>query len=79
MKEIILVAAIVLSFALFVTAHLAIVWGLLFRAPRWRSPVALVLPPLAPYWAVRERMRVRAILWIASLVVYALARIVSGS
>lgn len=79
MKEIVLVAAIVLSFGLFVTAHLAVAWGLLFRPPRWRSPVALLLPPLAPYWAIRERMRVRAILWIASLVVYAVARIFSGS
>jgi len=74
----ILVAAVVLAFAFLVTAHVAIAVGLLGRAPRWRAPVALAVPPLAPYWAWRERMRVRAGLWAAGLVVYVAARIVAS-
>lgn len=78
MKDMILVAAVVLAFAFLVTAHVAIAVGLLGRAPRWRAPVALAVPPLAPYWAWRERMRVRAGLWAAGLVVYVAARIVAS-
>jgi hypothetical protein len=78
LKDMILVAAVVLAFAFLVTAHVAIAVGLLGRAPRWRAPVALAVPPLAPYWAWRERMRVRAGLWAAGLVVYVAARIVAS-
>jgi hypothetical protein len=64
----------VLSFALAITAHLGIVLGLLFRAPRARALAALVIAPLAPYWALREKMRVRAVAWLVGLVAYAAFR-----
>ena len=70
--------ALVGSFALHITVHVAIVAGLLSRSPRWRAPLALLVPPLAPYWAMRERMRRRTALWLASLMVYILARIMGG-
>ena len=60
-----------------VTAHVAIAAGLLARAPRWRAAAALALPPLAPYWALRERMRVRAGAWIASVAVYVVMRLLA--
>ena len=78
MKDMILVGGLVVAFALFVTAHVSIVWGLLFRAPRWRALVALVVAPLALYWAIRERMKVRAGLWIASLVLYGITRVLAS-
>lgn len=78
MKDIVLVAAVVLAFAFLVTAHVAIAIGLVTKTPRWRAPVAFVLAPLAPYWAWREHMRVRAGLWTAGLVVYVVARVAAS-
>jgi hypothetical protein len=74
----ILVGVVVLAFALLVTAHLAIAVGLVTKTPRWRALVALVVPPLAPYWAWREHMRVRAGIWAAGLVLYAVARVLAS-
>ncbi len=67
-------AALIGSFAVTVTAHVTILVGLARRPPRWRAAAALMVPPLAPYFALRERMRVRAALWIVAAVVYLLAR-----
>lgn len=73
----IVVGTLVVAFALFVTAHVAITWGLAFRTPRWRALVAFVAAPLAPWWAWRERMRIRAIVWLTALVLYVVATIVA--
>lgn len=73
MKDEIVVGMFVLSFAVWVTSHLAIVAGLLVRPPRRRAPVALVVAPLAPYWAYREGMLARAIAWMVGGVSYGLA------
>lgn len=78
MKDTILVAAVVLAFAFLVTAHLAIVVGLVARTPRWRALAALVFPPLALYWGWQQRMRVRSVLWIVGLVVYVVALVLSS-
>ena len=78
MRDAILVALLVFGFASVVTVHAAIVVGLTFRAPRWRAVAALVVPPLAPYWAIREHMFVRAGLWSGSVATYVVARIVAG-
>jgi hypothetical protein len=77
-KDMILVGAVVLAFALLVTAHLAIAVGLVAKTPRWRAPVALVFAPLAPYWAWREHMRVRAGIWAAGFVIYVVARVAAS-
>jgi len=73
------VAFVVLSFGLLAAAHLTIAVGLLSRAPRWRAAAALVLPPLAPYWAAREHMWIRAAAWGLGLVVYVVARLAATS
>lgn len=73
-----LVGVVVLAFALLVTAHLAIVVGLVAKTPRWRALVALVLAPLAPYWAWREHMRVRAGIWALGLVLYVVSLIAAS-
>ncbi len=67
--------AVVGAFAIAVTAHVAIVFGLAMRRPRWRAVVALLVPPFAPYWAVREQMRFRAAMWVVGVVGYAAARL----
>jgi hypothetical protein len=70
MKDAILVLGLVLAFATLVTVHVAIVLGLLFRDPRWRAVAALIVPPLAPYWALRGGMVIRGAVWIGSVVLY---------
>jgi hypothetical protein len=67
--------ALVAAFALFVTAHVGIVMKLLFRHPRWRAALALVIPPLAPYWGASERMTGWSLVWVGSLVAYVIALI----
>lgn len=69
--------ALVVSFAALVTAHVALAFGLTLARPRWRGPVALLVPPLAPYWGMEAGMKRRAALWVTALVIYALARIVA--
>lgn len=73
MRDTVLVLALVVLFAASVTAHVAIVAGLAMRPPRWRAAAAFVLPVLAPWFAFSERMRVRAVLWCVSVVLYGIA------
>jgi hypothetical protein len=70
MKDATVVSGLVLAFATLVTVHVAIVLGLAGRDPRWRALVAFVLPPLAPYWALRDGMFKRGSVWIGSVVLY---------
>jgi hypothetical protein len=69
--------ALLLAFATLVTVHVTLVVGLVAREPRWRALAAAVVPPLAPFWGVREGMWVRATLWVAAAVAYAVAWIAS--
>ncbi|HEX7672224.1 MAG TPA: hypothetical protein VF395_21660 [Polyangiaceae bacterium] len=69
-------ASIILSFAAFVTAHVALCAGLAVRDPWWRGVLAFAVPLLAPVWAFQEGMRGRAILWSASGTAYVAMRFV---
>lgn len=69
----IVVGALVFAFALLVTAHVALVWGLAFRKPHWRALVAFLVPVFAPYFGFREKLRVRSVLWLIAFVVYVAA------
>ncbi len=71
-------AALVVSFAVFATAHVCIVVGLSTRNPRWRSLVALIVAPLALYWAIRERMTVRSAAWGLGAAAYVVARLLAA-
>jgi hypothetical protein len=73
MKDIVLFGCTIVGFATIVTAHVATVVGLARRPPRWRSIVALFALPLAPYWALRERLWFRAAAWLAGAAVYGLS------
>jgi hypothetical protein len=55
---------------LHLVAHVTLVIGLLRRDPWWRGAVALVVPPLAPFWGYEARLRGRVTLWVVTLVVY---------
>jgi len=71
MKDSIAIGGLVFAFAALITVHVAIALGLLFRLPRWRAGGGALLPPLAPYWALRVGMPRRGWLWIASVALYA--------
>jgi hypothetical protein len=72
-----LVLALLAAFATLATAHVALVWGLAWRPPRWRALLALPLVPLAPYWGFREGMHVRSAIWALSAVSYILLRLLA--
>jgi hypothetical protein len=65
-----------LAFGVAVTTHLSIVVGLAGRSTLGRALVALVVVPLAPAWALRQRMKGRALVWMGGVVVYAAMRVI---
>jgi hypothetical protein len=70
MRDALLFGGLLLSFAALCTVHVAIVWTLGKKHPRWHALVAFVVPPLAPYWALRSGMVVRGGIWIGSVILY---------
>jgi hypothetical protein len=66
-----------LSLGLLVTAHLAIVFGLLGQAPRWRALAALVLPPLALVWGSKAAMKGWCRVWLAAALTYAVTLVLA--
>lgn len=74
MRDTLVFVTMILAFATAVTAHVAIAVGLLFRHPRWHAPLAFFLAPLAPAYAYRAGMHLRATLWIAAALTYLAAR-----
>lgn len=78
--KIALLAVLLLSFATLMTTHVAIAARLLWRArPRSQALVALVVPPLAPFFAHRQRWRGMAALWVGSVLTYAVALTVASA
>jgi len=72
MKDAIVVAVLLLSFATLICTHVAIAVRLLWRRERrYRALVTLVLPPLAPIWAHQERWTAMVRLWVGAVCVYA--------
>lgn len=79
MKDYVVLAALLLSFATLVTVHVYLVGRLTARTrPRWRGAVAFLVPPLAPIWAFREGWRRSGTLWVASFLAYVVARIAAS-
>ncbi len=70
-RDIVITAGVSVCPAALLVSYLGIVYGLLWRPPRWRAVVALVVPVLAPFWAWREKMYVRAALFVLSAIGYA--------
>jgi hypothetical protein len=65
------------ALTVFLAAHVVLVAGLARRRAWGRAVVALLVPPLAPWWGYREGLRVATIAWCAALAVYALGVIVA--
>ena len=66
----VLLALISVAVGLHLVAHVTLVIGLLRKDPWWHGLVALVVPPLAPYWGYEAKLRGRVTLWVATLAVY---------
>ena len=75
--ELVVLCVLVASFALLITAHVALSVGLALRPPRWRGPLAFVVPPLAPWWGAQARMRLWSLIWVSSLAIYVVALVVA--
>ncbi|MDX2051761.1 MAG: hypothetical protein SFV15_05170 [Polyangiaceae bacterium] len=67
------------AFATWVTAHVTLAWGLFTRGQRLNALLAFLVLPLAPYWGWGARLRIRSVLWMASLLVYLLLGVVRGA
>jgi hypothetical protein len=65
------------ALVVFAAAHLALLVGLLRRASWRRALVALLLPPLAPWWGYAAGLRIPAIAWCAALALYTLLLVVA--
>ncbi len=76
-RDIVVLSAVLVGFALLVTVHVTIAVGLVRREPRWRGLVAFIVAPLAPYYAFRARMPVRATAWLGAAAVYGTAMILA--
>ncbi len=78
MKSAVLMAGLVLGLASLVTTHVALAGRIWLRqTPRWRGLVALVVPPLALFWALRAGWKGIAVLWILAITVYVTALVVA--
>jgi hypothetical protein len=75
-RDEVVAATLVVAFAILVTAHVTLLVGLAARAPRWRALVALVVPPLAPYWGW-QALRRRSVAWMAGAGAYAVLLVVA--
>ena len=65
-----LYALLCVAVGLHLVAHVTLVIGLWRLGPWWRGLVALLVPPLAPFWGYEAKLRGRVTLWVASLAVY---------
>jgi hypothetical protein len=74
-RDELLFLSLLLAFAVLVTAHVAIAFGLARRKPRWKAILALAVVPLAPYWGARSGMHVRTVAWVVSALVYVTLRL----
>jgi hypothetical protein len=72
-RDVVVLAALVVAFATLLTVHVTLALGLMRRTPRWHGALALVVPPLAPWWGWREGMRVRAAIWLLAAPAYAVS------
>jgi hypothetical protein len=75
LRDEIVVCLLIGSLAAWGVVHVLLVSALLSRPPRWKGFVALVAPPLAPYWGSRAKLWVRVTLWCATLVTWLVLRL----
>lgn len=72
--DFVVLLALVFGLAVHLTAHLGLLFCLLFfQSPRWRGLAALLVPPLAFLWGYRSGYRKTCWIWLASLATYGAA------
>jgi hypothetical protein len=75
-KDALITAALALGLATLITVHVALSWRLFWnQRPRWRGPVALVIPPLGLIWALRAGWKGTVVVWVGAATVYLAALI----
>lgn len=77
MQDAVIVLALSLSLATFLTSYVATAYGLLYHHPRWRAAVALAFPPMGVVWGHGAGMRLRPRAMVVSAVVYVVARLIA--
>ncbi|WP_050436403.1 hypothetical protein [Chondromyces crocatus] len=74
MRDILILAILIVSFATLLTVHVALAGLLIARVrPRWQGLLAFLVPPLAPIYGFREGFRRTSALWLTAVLVYTLA------
>jgi hypothetical protein len=73
LMELVAFGILVVAAATLITIHVALAWGLARRGPVLRGVIALLVPPLAPYWGYEADLKKRCAAWVVSLVVYVIA------
>ncbi len=68
---------VLLGFAALATAHVAIVYGLFGARRPGTAVAALLVPPLAPWAAIRDGMSVRAAVWLGAAFVYGVSLVLA--
>jgi hypothetical protein len=75
MRDVVVLLLMVLGLGVLITAQLRLVFVLVFfEKPRWRGLLALLVPPLAPWFGWRAGRRWNAGVWLFAAVIYALGR-----
>ncbi len=78
MKDVVVLAGLLVSFATLVATHAAIVGRLLWSARSWyRGLVAVAVPPMGLWWAWQNRWRRSCLIWLGSVVGYACFRVLA--
>jgi hypothetical protein len=67
----VLAVLVALSLLVFAGAHVSLLGFLVAHAPRLRALVALLVPPLAPYWGWQSGLKMRVYVWTTALALYA--------
>jgi hypothetical protein len=68
-------AVLIGSLAVWGVVHVQLALMVVRQGPRWRGAVALIVPPLAPYWAARSGRWVWAAAWLVAFFTWTVARV----
>lgn len=66
------------ALGLLFTAHVALVGALFWLTPRWRALLALLVPPLAPYFGWQARRYVWSGIWLLASIAYIASRVAAS-
>ena len=65
------IGLVALSLLVVLGVHVTLLGLIARQRPRYRAAVALLVPPLAPYWAWRSGVRVPVYVWGTAVLLYA--------